>query len=420
MSNVLNVSDLRSLISGSRRVDIDDSPHDETAASRILSRLTLVPANTQSGPDVQTLTAPSEISERLFIPSPFASIIAPCNNYFSIGQLELDILGNIFISSNAHPNGAPLYSFHLHNYSFISDSDKRFIESKINEIISCMRIFNPCISRESITVHDARVLVKKLKISLFEYFSWIDLSFNIQTKNIILNFESALYYEDNEYSDQNYYLKVIKHEDCDQIPECIISTVSEYLFALNKPHLSLFTEGEFGNFEDFFEEYASRWNIEFRCYFDDGIISLVIDDIGNVEDQVLETLENNMVISESSNRVLSLLSSSLINDKTKIKETEKVKEEKISFGTMEERLKYIFDSAQDVKEIEDPPLLKKLEEARSSAYLSREEVVAFAESNINKIIEKYKKDLAIHSRKPMRNSIRNIRFLPQVQLITYF
>lgn len=419
MSNVLNVGDLHILISGGRRVDIDDSPRYETATSRILSRLNLSYADPQSGSDHQVFAMPRAAAERIAVSAPIPST-APCNNYFAIGQLGLDVSGNISISSDPHPNGAPLYSFNLHNYSYISDSSRRLIESKIDEIISIMKTFNPCISRDSITVHDARILTEKLKISLFRNFSWIGLGFNIQTKSIILNFEYASTYEDDEYADPNHYLRVIKHEDCDPIPECIISTVSEYLSALDKRHLSLFTEEEHSNFEDFFDEYASRWNIEFRSYLDDGIISLVIDDIGTVEDPVLEPVENEMSTSESSNRVLSLLSSSLIKDKTKVKEVEKPKEEKILFNSIEERLKYIFDSSQDVKEIEEPPLLKKLEEARSSTYLSREEVVAFAESDINEIIEKYKKDLAIHSRKPMRNSIRNIKFLPQVQLITYF
>lgn len=419
MSNVLNVSDLRSLISGSRRVDIDDSPRGETATSRILSRLNLSYADPQTGSDVQVFAMPRAAAKRIAVSAPVSSAV-PCNNYFAVNKLSLDVMGNFVISTEQYEKGVLLYSFNLHNYSYISDSSRRLIESKIDEIISCMRTFNPCISRNSITIHDARILVKKLKISLFRNFSWVELNFNIHARSIILNFEYASTYEDDEYADPNYYLRVIRHEDCDSIPECIISTVSEYLSALDKRHLSLFTEEEHANFEDFFDEYASRWNIEFRSYLDDGIISLVIDDIGNVEDPVLETLENNMSTSESTNRVLSLLSSSLIKDKTKVKEVEKPKEEKILFNTFEERLKYILDSAQDIKEIEVPPLLKKLEEARSSAYLSREEVVAFAESNINEIIEKYKKDLAIHSRKPMRNSIRNIKFLPQVQLITYF
>lgn len=420
MSNILNVSDLRSLISGSRRVDIDNSPHDESATSRILSRLTLVPANTQSSPDVQTFIAPSEMSEGLIVSSPVAETTAPCNNYFSVNKLSLDVMGNFFISTEQYEEGVSLYSFHLHNYSFISDSNKRLIESKIDEIISSMRTFNPCISRDSITIHDARILVKKLKISLFRNFSWIALNFNIQIKSIILNFEYASSYEDSEYADPNHYLRVIKHEDCDPIPECIISTVSEYLSALDKYHLSLFTEGEHANFEDFFDEYASRWNIEFRSYLDDGVISLVIDDIGNVEDHVIELVENNMSTSESSNRVLSLLRSSLIDDKSKVKEKEEDKKEKIIFKTMEDRVKYIFDSAQDFEEFKESSILKKLEEARTSSFLSREEVIAFAESDIEERIEKYKKDLLIHNRKPMRASIRNIRLLPQVQVITYF
>lgn len=420
MSNILNVSDLRSLISGSRRVDIDNSPHDESVTSRILSRLTLVPENTQSSPDVQTFTAPSETSERLIVSSPVAETTAQCNNYFAVNKLSLDVMGSFFISTEQYEEGSLLYSFHLHNYSFISDSNKRLIESKIDEIISSMRTFNPCISRDSITIHDARILVKKLKISLFRNFSWIALNFNIQTKSIILYIEYASSYEDSEYADPNHYLRVIKHEDCDPIPECIISTVSEYLSALDKHHLSLFTEEEHTNFEDFFDEYASRWNIEFRSYLDDGIISLVIDDIGNVEDHVLEPVENNMSISESSNRVLSLLRSSLIDDKSKVKEKEEDKKEKIIFKTMEDRVKYIFDSAQDFEEFKESPILKKLEEARTSSFLSREEVIAFAESDIEERIEKYKKDLLIHNRKPMKASIRNIRLLPQVQIVTYF
>lgn len=419
MSNVLNVSDLRSLISGSRRVDIDDSPRDETATSRIFSRLNLSYADPQTGPDVRVFAMPRAATERIAASASVPSA-APCNNYFAIGQLGLDVSGNISISAYPYPNGTPLYSFHLHNYSYISDSSRRLIESKIDEIISIMRTFNPCISRDSITIHDARILVEKLKISLFRNFSWIEIGFDTQTKSIVLNFEYASTYEDDEYADSNHYLRVIRHEYCDPIPECIISTVSEYISALDKPRLSLFIEEEYQNFEDFFDEYASRWDIEFRSYLDSGIISLVIDDIGTVEDPVLETLENGMSTSESSSRVLSLLSSSLIKDKTKVKEVEKPKEEKILFNSIEERFKYIIDSSQDVKDIEKPLLLKKLEEARSSAYLSREEVVAFAESNINEVIEKYKKDLAIHSRKPMRNSIRNIKFLPQVQLIAYF
>ena len=378
MSNVLNVSDLRSLISGSRRVDIDDSPRGETATSRILSRLNLSYADPQTGSDVQAFAMPRAAAERIAVSVPTPSA-APCNNYFAIGQLGLDISGNISISADPHPSGALLYSFNLHNYSYISDSSRRLIESKIDEIVSSMRMFNPCISRDSITVHDARILTEKLKISLFRNFACIEINFNVQTKSIILNFEYASTYEDDEYADPNYYLRVIRHEDCDPIPECIISTVSEYLSALDKHHLSLFTEEEHANFEDFFDEYASRWDIEFRSYLDSGIISLVIDDIGDVEDHVLEPVENEMSTSESSSRVLSLLSSSLIKDKTKVKEVEKPKEEKILFNTFEERFKYILDSAQDIKEIEEPPLLKKLEEARSSAYLSREEVVAFAE-----------------------------------------
>ena len=420
MSNILNVSDLRSLISGSRRVDIDNSPHDESVTSRILSRLTLVPESTQSSSDVQTFTAPSETSERLIVSSPVPETTAPCNNYFTVNKLSLDVMGNFFISTEQYEEGVSLYSLHLHNYSFISDSNKRLIESKIDEIILSMRTFNPCISRDSIAIHDARILVKKLKISLFRNFSWVELGFNIQTKSIILNFECASSYEDSEYADPNYYLRVIKHEDCDPIPECIISTVSEYLSALDKRHLSLFTEGEHANFEDFFDEYASRWNIEFRSYLDDGVISLVIDDIGNVEDHVIELVENNMSTSESSNRVLSLLRSSLIDDKSKVKEKEEDKKEKIIFKTMKDRVKYIFDSAQDFEEFKESPILKKLEEARTSSFLSRDEVIAFAESDIEERIEKYKKDLLIHNRKPMRASIRNIRLLPQVQVITYF
>lgn len=87
---------------------------------------------------------------------------------------------------------------------------------------------------------------------------------------------------------------------------------------------------------------------------------------------------------------------------------------------MEDRVKYIFDSAQDFEEFKESPILKKLEEARSSSFLSREEVIAFAESDIEERVEKYKKDLLIHNRKPIRASIRNIRLLPQVQIITYF
>lgn len=419
MSNILNVSDLRSLISGSRRVDIDDSPHDESVTSRILSRLTLVPADPQTSSDFQVFAMPRAAAERITVSAPAPSS-APCSNYFAVNKLSLDVMGNFIISTEQYEEGVSLYSFHLHNYSFISDSDKRFIEFKIDEIISCMRTFNPCISRDSITIHDARILVKKLKLSLFRNFSWVELGFNIQTKSIILNFESALSYEDDEYADPNHYLRVIRHEDCDPIPECIISTVSEYLSALDKHHLSLFTEEEHANFEDFFDEYASRWNIEFRSYLDDGIISLVIDDIGNVEDHVLEPVENNMSTSESSNRVLSLLRSSLIDDKSKVKEKEEDKKEKIIFKTMEDRIKYIFDSAQDSEEFKESPILKRLEEARSSSFLSREEVIAFAESDIEERVEKYKKDLLIHNRKPMRASIRNIRLLPQVQIVTYF
>ena len=125
-------------------------------------------------------------------------------------------------------------------------------------------------------------------------------------------------------------------------------------------------------------------------------------------------------VSESSNRVLSLLRSSLIDDKSKVKEKEEDKKEKIIFKTMEDRVKYIFDSAQDFEEFKESPILKKLEEARSSSFFSREEVIAFAESDIEERIEKYKKDLLIHNRKPMKASIRNIRLLPQVQIITYF
>lgn len=419
MSNILNVSDLRSLISGSRRVDIDDSPRDESATSRILSRLTLVPADPQTGSDFQVFAMPRAAAERITVSAPISSS-APCSNYFAINKLSLDVMGNFFISTEQYEEGVSLYSLHLHNYSFISDSNKRLIESKIDEIISYMRTFNPCISRDSITIRDARILIEKLKISLFRNFSWIELGFNVHTKSIILNFESALSYKDDEYVDPNHYLRVIRHEDCDPIPECIISTVSEYLSALDKHHLSLFTEEEHANFEDFFDEYASRWNIEFRSCLDSGIISLVIDDIGNVEDHVLEPVENNMATSESSNRVLSLLRSSLIDDKSKVKEKEEDKKEKIIFETMEDRIKYIFDSAQDFEDFKESPILKKLEEARSSSFLSREEVIAFAESDIEERIEKYKKDLLIQNRKPMRASIRNIRLLPQVQIVTYF
>lgn len=419
MSNILNVSDLRSLISGSRRVDIDDSPRGETATSRILSRLNLSYADPETGSDFQVFAMPRAAAERIAVSAPVPSP-APCSNYFAIGQLGLDVSGNISISADPHPSGALLYSFNLHNYSYISDSSRRLIESKIDEIISIMKTFNPCISRDSITVHDARVLTEKLKISLFRNFSWIEINFNVQTKSIILNFEYASTYEDDEYADPNHYLRVIKHEDCDLIPECIISTVSEYISGLDKPHLSLFTEEECQNFEDFFEEYASRWNIEFRSYLDSGIISLIIDDIGNVEDHVLEPLENEMSTSASTNRVLSLLRSSLIDDKSKVKEKEEDKKEKIIFETIEDRIKYIFDSAQDFEEFKESPILKKLEEARSSSFLSREEVIAFAESDIEERIEKYKKDLLIQNRKPMRASIRNIRLLPQVQIVTYF
>ena len=419
MSNILNVSDLRSLISGSRRVDIDDSPHDESATSRILSRLTLVPSDPQTGSDVQVFAMPRAASERITVPASVPSP-APCSNYFAVNKLALDRMGNFVISSESYEEGTPLYSFYIHRYDFISDYTYRLIESKTDEIISAMKMFNPCISRDNITLRDTRILVDKLRILLFRNFSYIVSDLDVQSKTIILNIQSALDYEDSEYADPNHYLRVIKHEDCDPIPECIISTVSEYTSGLDKPHLSLFTEEECQNFEDFFDEYASRWNIEFRSYLDSGIISLIIDDIGNVEDHVLEPLENEMSTSESTNRVLSLLRSSLIDDKSKVKEKEEDKKEKIIFETMEDRVKYIFDSAQDFEEFKESTILKKLEEARTSSFLSREEVIAFAESDIEERIEKYKKDLLIYNRKPMRASIKNIRLLPQVQIITYF
>lgn len=419
MSNILNVSDLRSLISGSRRVDIDDSPRGETATSRILSRLNLSYADPETGSDFQVFAMPRAAAERIAVSAPVPSP-APCSNYFAVNKLALDGMGNFVISSESYEEGTPLYSFYIHRYDFISDYTYRLIESKADEIISAMKMFNPCISRDNITLRDTKILVDKLRILLFRNFSYIVSDLNVQSKTIILNIQSALDYEDSEYADPNHYLRVIKHENCDPIPECIISTVSEYISGLDKPHLSLFTEEECQNFEDFFEEYASRWNIEFRSYLDSGIISLIIDDIGNVEDHVLEPLENEMSTSEFTNRVLSLLRSSLIDDKSKVKEKEEDKKEKIIFETMEDRIKYIFDSAQDFEEFKESPILKKLEEARTSSFLSREEVIAFAESDIEERIEKYKKDLLIHNRKPMRASIRNIRLLPQVQIITYF
>lgn len=337
MSNILNVSDLRSLISGSRRVDIDNSPHDESATSRILSK-------------IRTIDAPEPIYVAVEDIRPAE---APQRDYLSFKQLELNALGEICFSNNEYLPSSELCRLDVRSISSIPVRHQNLISRKVDDIIFSMQRLNPNISKDKITTNDFTVLFKKLKLDLYSSFSFVDIRTNIHAGRVILYIISLVEYGDSEYADSNYFLRVVKTED---------------------------------------------------------VISDGTEDIMPAEQSV----------SESSNRVLSLLRSSLIDDKSKVKEKEEDKKEKIIFKTMEDRVKYIFDSAQDFEEFKESPILKKLEEARTSSFLSREEVIAFAESDIEERIEKYKKDLLIHNRKPMRASIRNIRLLPQVQIITYF
>ena len=283
-----------------------------------------------------------------------------------------------------------------------------------------MQRLNPNISRDKITDNDFIVLFKKLKLDLYRNFSFVDIRTNIHAGRAILYIASLVEYGDSEYADSNYFLRVVKTEDVPYISERVFSIVTDYLTELDKPVNELFTEEECEHFVEYFDECAAEINLEYRCNFESGIINLVVCNLCDINDGLDDVMPAEQSVSESSNRVLSLLRSSLIDDKSKVKEKEEDKKEKIIFETMEDRVKYIFDSAQDFEEFKESPILKKLEEARSSSFLSREEVIAFAESDIEERIEKYKKDLLIYNRKPMRASIRNIRLLPQVQIVTYF
>lgn len=404
MSNILNVSNLRSLISGSRRVDIDNSPHDESATSRILSR-------------IRTIDAPESIYVAVEDVRPAE---APQRDYFSFKQLELNTLGEICFSNNEYLSSSELYRLDVRSISSIPVRHQNLISRKIDDIIFSMQRLNPNISKDKITTNDFTVLFKKLKLDLYSNFSFVDIRTNIHAGRVILYIVSLVEYGDSEYADSNYFLRVVKTEDVPYISEQVFSIVTDYLTELDKPVNELFTEEEYEHFVEYFDECAVEINLEYRCNFESGIINLVICSLCDINDGTEDIMPAEQSVSESSNRVLSLLRSSLIDDKSKVKEKEEDKKEKIIFKTMEDRVKYIFDSAQDFEEFKESPILKKLEEARTSSFLSREEVIAFAESDIEERIEKYKKDLLIHNRKPMRASIRNIRLLPQVQIITYF
>lgn len=404
MSNILNVSDLRSLISGSRRVDIDNSPHDESATSRILSRIRTIDAPESVYVAVEDIR-PTEVPQR---------------DYFSFKQLELNTLGEICFSNNEYLSSSELFRLDARSMSFIPDHYQNFISRKVDDIIFSMQRLNPNISRDKITDNDFIVLFKKLKLDLYRNFSFVDIRTNIHAGRAILYIASLVEYGDSEYADSNYFLRVVKTEDVPYISEQVFSIVTDYLTELDKPVNELFTEEEYEHFVEYFDECAVEINLEYRCNFESGIINLVICSLCDINDGTEDIMPAEQSVSESSNRVLSLLRSSLIDDKSKVKEKEEDKKEKIIFKTMEDRVKYIFDSAQDFEEFKESPILKKLEEARTSSFLSREEVIAFAESDIEERIEKYKKDLLIHNRKPMKASIRNIRLLPQVQIITYF
>lgn len=404
MSNILNVSDLRSLISGSRRVDIDNSPHDESATSRILSR-------------IRTIDAPESVYVAV---EDIRPVEAPQRDYLSFKQLKLNTLGEICFSDNGYLPSSELCRLDIRSISHIPDHYQNLINRKVDDIIFSMQRLNPNISRDKITGNDFIVLFKKLKLDLYRNFSFVDIRTNIHAGRVTLYISSLVEYEDSEYADSNYFLRVVKTEDVPYISERVLSIVTDYLAELDKPANELFTEEECEHFIEYFDECAAEINLEYRCDFESGIINLVICSLCDINDGLEDVMPAEQSISESSNRVLSLLRSSLIDDKSKVKEKEEDKKEKIIFGTMEDRVKYIFDSAQDFEEFKESPILKKLEEARSSSFLSREEVIAFAESDIEERIEKYKKDLLIHNRKPMRASIKNIRLLPQVQIITYF
>lgn len=404
MSNILNVSDLRSLISGSRRVDIDNSPHDESATSRILSRIRTIDAPEPIYVAVEDIR-PAEVPQR---------------DYLSFNQLELNALGEICFSNNEYLPSSELCRLDVRSISSIPVRHQNLISRKVDDIIFSMQRLNPNISKDKITTNDFTVLFKKLKLDLYSSFSFVDIRTNIHAGRVILYIVSLVEYGDSEYADSNYFLRVVKTEDVPYISEQVFSIVTDYLTELDKPVNELFTEEEYEHFVEYFDECAVEINLEYRCNFESGIINLVICSLCDINDGTEDIMPAEQSVSESSNRVLSLLRSSLIDDKSKVKEKEEDKKEKIIFKTMEDRVKYIFDSAQDFEEFKESPILKKLEEARTSSFLSREEVIAFAESDIEERIEKYKKDLLIHNRKPMRASIKNIRLLPQVQIITYF
>ena len=404
MSNILNVSDLRSLISGSRRVDIDNSPHDESATSRILSRIRTIDAPEPIYVAVEDIR-PAEATQR---------------DYLSFKQLELNALGEICFSNNEYLPSSELCRLDVRSISSIPVRHQNLISRKVDDIIFSMQRLNPNISKDKITTNDFTVLFKKLKLDLYSSFSFVDIRTNIHAGRVILYIVSLVEYGDSEYADSNYFLRVVKTEDVPYISEQVFLIVTDYLTELDKPVNELFTEEEYEHFVEYFDECAVEINLEYRCNFESGIINLVICSLCDINDGTEDIMPAEQSVSESSNRVLSLLRSSFIDDKSKVKEKEEDKKEKIIFKTMEDRVKYIFDSAQDFEEFKESPILKKLEEARTSSFLSREEVIAFAESDIEERIEKYKKDLLIHNRKPMRASIRNIRLLPQVQIITYF
>ena len=130
MSNILNVSDLRSLISGSRRVDIDNSPHDESATSRILSRIRTIDAPESVYVAVEDIR-PAEASQR---------------DYLSFKQLELNILGEICSSNNIYLPSSELCRLDIRSISFIPDHYQNLINRKIDDIISSMQRLNPNIS----------------------------------------------------------------------------------------------------------------------------------------------------------------------------------------------------------------------------------------------------------------------------------
>ena len=146
MSNILNVSDLRSLISGSRRVDIDNSPHDESATSRILSR-------------IRTIDAPESIYVAVEDVRPAE---APQRDYLSFKQLELNTLGEICFSNNEYLSSSELCRLDVRSTSSIPVRHQNLISRKVDDIIFSMQRLNPNISKDKITTNDFTVLFKSL------------------------------------------------------------------------------------------------------------------------------------------------------------------------------------------------------------------------------------------------------------------